>query len=308
VDTEEQLQDSEELLNEVKGPEEQLEDEYIEEEEYEEEAEETAEEVEYEESEEEEVEVEVEELTGAKFRHKLKAEKEAREKIEKEAQELKERLARLEGRAEAQYQPAPEPEQPVEEVPDPEIEPERYAIYKANKLEEQLKQMEQQQVRLNAERQWDAMQTEHAKANPSYNDAKSFLLEKEAQKIRTMYPTASESEISQHLKEQEYITAGNAARAGMDPLQHIEFLAFQAGFRPSEAEVKKEAPKKKPNIKAIKKNVKKNASLIGGSAAGNNGDVKSAEQLLNMSIDQIHKMGVDKYEAAVKKIHARASS
>lgn len=249
-----------------------------------------------------------EELTGAKFRHKLKAEKEAREKMEREAAELRERLARLEGRAEVQQtQPAAQ-DAPAEEIPDPEYEPEKYAIWKAKKLEEEMQTMRQEQARLSAERQWDAMDSEIARTNPDYAKAKEFLIESEFRKIKMQYPSATDAQIRQHLKDEEYKVVGNAVKSGLDPMQHIEFMAWQAGFRPEEANPEpkeKEAPKQKSNIKNIKKNSRKNASLIGGSAAAPNDGTATARQLLEMSIADIEKFGVDKYSKAVEKIHSR---
>ena len=260
-----------------------------------------------EEEQEEEVEVEEEEepeeqLTGAKFRHKLKAEKEARERMEREASELRERLARLEGRAEAQ-QPAPQ-QAPAEEIPDAEYEPEKFAIYKAQKLEEQLESMRLEQTRLQAERQWDAMDNEMARSDSNYAEAKKFLIEAEFNDIKHQYPSATDAQIRQHLKQQEYALVGNAVQAGMDPMQQIQFLAWQKGFRQGEASPsEKKAPaKQKSNIKNIKKNAKKNASLIGGSAAAPSGEGATARQLLEMSIHDINKFGADKYATAIKKL------
>jgi hypothetical protein len=296
-------QPAEELLEQVKTELPPVEEEAPEEEDvadYEEEAEED------EDYEEEEEDDELEVAPGAKFRHKLKAEKEARERIEKEAQELKERLARLEGRAESMSAPAAGPEEAMEEIPDQEYEPEKYAIWKAEKLEKKLQQMEASQSRINAERQWETMQADYAKKNPDYDKAKSFLLDSERETIKTQYPYATEAQITQHLKEQEYALVGNAAQSGIDPFQQIEFLAFRAGYRPGEEAPKaEEAPKKKPNIKNIKKNAKKNASLIGGSSAGETGDARTAQQLLDMSMDEMHKFGTDKYAAAIRKLEAR---
>jgi len=286
--------DTEELLEEIDSTEEDTEEE-------DDELEEDDEEDDDDDDEENVEEEKEEELTGAKFRHKLKAEKAAREKIQMEAQELRERLARLEGRAEAT-----ESKQEVKEaeIPDQEYEPERYAIWKAEQLEKKLQIIEQEQSRSNAERQWEKMQADYAKKSPTYNDAKQFLIDNEVKKIKEVYPYASDDQIAQHIKEQEYITAGNAAKAGIMPTEHIEFLAFQAGYRPSEK--KEETISKKSNIQKIKKNAKKNASLIGASSATDKGDARSAEQLAAMSLEEITKFGRDKYEAAIRKIEARS--
>lgn len=239
---------------------------------------------------------EEENLTGAKFRHKLKAEKEARETLQREAQELKERLAHLEGKAEAQIpQAAPQ----AEEIPDREYEPEKYAIWRAEKLEEKMKVIEASQAQSNAERQWEVMQSDHSRGNPTYTDAKKFLLDQETTKIRQVYPGATDAQISQHLKEQEYLEVSKAAQAGMDPLQHIEFLAYKSGFRPEAAKKEVGAPKKKSNIAKIKKNAKKNVSLIGGSGAAESGNKLSADQLLAMSLKDIEKFGRTNFEHAL---------
>jgi len=164
--------------------------------------------------------------------------------------------------------------------------------------------MRDDNARLNAERQWENMQTSYAKGKPEYTEAKEYLYKTESDKIKGMYPNATESQIAEHLKQQEHSLVAQSSKAGMDPLQQIEFLAYQSGYRPGE--VKKDAPKKKANIKAIKKNAKKNASLIGGSGAGDSGDAKTANQLAAMGMDEILKFGRGKYEAAIRKIDARS--
>ena len=254
---------------------------------------------------EENQEVEEDFKSPAKLRHKMKEEKEAREKSEKEVALLRERLARLEGRAEVQQPPVAQ--EAAEEVPDQELEPEQFAIYKTNKLEKEFQKLQSDNKRINAERQWDQMQAEHASEKPEYNTAKQFLLDFHTQDIKTQYPHATDAQIKQHLKQQEYAEAGNAVRAGQDPLQHIEFLAFQAGYRPgtTEEEAPKAPAKQKSNIQNIKKNAKKNASLIGGSSASNTGDGLTSDQMLNMTIEQINKYGRKNFEDQIKKISTR---
>jgi len=240
------------------------------------------------------------ELTGAKFRHKLKAEKETREQRERENQELREKIARLEGQANATTQP----EAIKEEIPDQEYEPEKYAIYQNSKLEQRVKEMEAAQKRVAAERQWDSMESEHVRLNPDYNNAKLFLLKHHADQIKTKYPYATDTQIAQVLKQGEYEEVAKAANMGWMPTEYFEIMAIRAGYKPDNKAA--EAPKKKPNIKAIKKNAKKNASLIGGSSAGETGDGRTADQLLAMSIQDIEKFGKDKFAQAIKKLEARA--
>lgn len=301
--------DSEELLQEVTG--ETKEEEEPEDENSEEETEnsETGEDAGEEEGEEVEEEEDVEEEKGAKLRHKRKAEKEALQNSQRETFELRERLARLEGMAEAK--PPPEAAK-VEEIPDPDYEPEKYAIYEAKqarnevaKAREEIKELKAEQSRIGAERSWETMQTEHAKTNPDYNNAKEFLLKHETDKIKAQYPYATDAQIAQTLKQGEYGEVAIASKAGVLPTKHIEFLAYQAGYRAESTQ--KEAPKQKPNIKQIKKNAKKNASLIGGSSAGETGDHRSAQQLLDMSIEDINKFGRDKFKKAIQKIEARTA-
>lgn len=242
-----------------------------------------------------------EQLTGAKFRHKLKAEKEARESLQRELNEMKIAQARMQGHQDASQKP----QEPAEEIPDQEYEPDKYAIWKADKLEKKIEAMEAQQARINSERQWEQMENQHAKANPDYSEAKTFLMENESKKLRAQYPYASEAEIAGEVRRQELMLVGGAANAGMMPTEQIEFLAYRAGYRPGETTTTTLTPKRKPNIKNIKKNVKKNASLIGGSPAGDGGDERSAEQLNAMGMRDIDAFGRDKFEAALKKIHAR---
>ncbi len=291
---EQDKKESEELLEEVAPKEE----EESEEESGEESEEESTEEPEDDEQV-EEVEEEEDIKPGAKMRHKLKEAKKAEADRTRENQELRERLARLEGRADA----TPVAEVVKEEIPDAEYEPEKFAQYQNGKLEARVQEMEASQKRVNAERQWETMQVEHARISPDYNAAKQFLIEHETKKLKEKHPYATDAQISQAIKQAEYAEAGNAAKAGVVPTAHIEFLAYKAGYRVDDT---KEAPKKKPNIKEIKKNAKKNASLIGGSSAGETGDGRTAQQLLDMSIDDVHKFGVKKFETAIRKIEARS--
>jgi len=294
--------DSEELLEEVtKEPEEEETGEEETEEKSEEETEEESKDGEEEESVTDSEEEEEEVKPGAQMRHKLKAAKAAEADKARENQELRERLARLEGRADA----TPVSEAPKEEIPDPEYEPEKYAQYQNGKLEKRVQEMEATQKRVNAERQWETMQTEHARISPDYNNAKEFLIQHETQKLKDRHPSATDAQIAQAIKQAEYAEAGNAAKAGIVPTAHIEYLAYKAGYRIEDKP--KEAPKKKPNIKEIKKNAKKSASLIGGSPAGDGGDARTPQQLLNMSLEEIHKFGADEYNKAIEKAVARHS-
>ncbi len=295
-DTEEKP--TEELLKEIDEPEKEEE---VEEEESEEETEE--EETEEEEEEEEEVvddieEEEEEKLTGAKFRHKLKAEREEKEQLRRELEAMKIDRARQEGRAEA----APKQEV-VEEIPDAEYEPEKYAIYQNKELRKEFDVMKADNQRLNAERTWEAMEKDHTKANPEYNEAKAFLIENETKKLKAQYPHISNSQIAGEVRRQELTVVQQAAQMGRMPTEEMEILAYRAGYRPGEK--KEETPKKKANIKNIKRNAKKNASLIGGSSAGENSDSKTAQQMLDMSVDDIVKFGRDKYEKQIHKFEAR---
>ncbi len=246
-----------------------------------------------------------EDLRPAQKRHalkELKAEKEAKALMEKELNELKIAYARQQGREDAN-----KPTEAAEEIPDRDYEPEKYALYKTEQLEKKLLALEEKEARIMAERQWEKLQSQRVKSNPDFMDAKAYLLEGEAKRIKALYPNATESQIETHIKQQEYQTVANAARAGMDPLAQIEFLAWQAGFRGKDKEEKEvEAEKKGANIQNIKRNIKKSASLIGGSSGGKVGDFRTADQLAAMTIDEIHKFGRAKYEAAIQKLEGHS--
>lgn len=243
-----------------------------------------------------------EKLTGAKFRHKLKAEKEVKEQALREVQEMKERLATLEGAQNAQQQEQQrqqEQTQEKEEIPDIELEPERYAIWKAGKLEKQVEEMKAQQQRQAAAFQWESMQQDYSKTHQNYNAAKDFLFDTEAQKLKQQYPSATDSQIKAHLKEQEYEFVGKLARSGLDPLKQIEFMAHQGGFRPKDE--KQSIASKKKKISNINKNAPKNASLIGGSAAEQSTRL-TANQILAMTMEEIQKFGKEEYKAEIKRL------
>ena len=300
-ETEEKLQDSEELVEEIQEknqePEEEEEIEEIEEEVEEEEEEDGEEEA----AEDEEEEDEDKPLTGAQFRHKIKAEKEARLRIERELQELKVAQARQDGRNEAVQKEAVV----EEEVPDQEYEPEKFAIWKADKLEKKLEVMEATQSRMNAEREWERVERAHSKNNADYDGAKAFLIDNETKRQKVANPYATYAEIASFVKQEEINLVASSAQAGIMPTDQIEFLAYKAGYRPGE---KKVATKKRPNIKNIKKNVKKNASLIGGSPAADSGDARSSDQLAQMGMREIDVYGRKKYETELRKAQERELS
>jgi DNA repair exonuclease SbcCD ATPase subunit len=250
----------------------------------------------------EEEETEEEPKTPAGLRHKLKREKEERKRAESEAQELRERIARLEGMQEAsQIAQTTQQTEPQEEIPDPDIDPDGYTQYQIKQLQAKQQEYEDQAARLKAERQWDAMEREYSLSNPDYENAKKYLINQEIQKIKKQYPHATDMQITQHIKEQEYLVVGSAARAGQDPLKYIEFLAFESGYRGENVKAEKKPIEQKPNIAAINRNQRKHDSIIGGSSAGSQDGKPTPEQILNMSFKELEKnrAAVDDY---VKKI------
>lgn len=289
-----ETKDSEEVVD--KAIEEVEEDQEVDEEEQEEE--------DQEEEEEEEVEndIDEEQLTGAKFRHKLKAEKEARKKLEDEHQQLKEHVARMEGRQDAlSTQEAPQEKKESEEIPDPDEDPDAYMIYAQRKTEEKQAALEAELSQMKAEREWQTVESDYAKANEHYQDAKDFLLDKHRNDIKTQYPYATDIQIEQALKQGEREEIAKAAQNGVMPTEQIEFLAYKAGFRPSDKE-EKQTPKKKPNMEKIKKNAKKSASLIGGSSEGGPSDRLSADQMVTMSMEEIDKFGRSAFEEQIARV------
>jgi len=254
------------------------------------------------EQERQEEETEEEPKTPAGLRHKLKREKEERKRAESEAQELRERIARLEGMQEAnQIAQTTQQTEPQEEIPDPDIDPDGYTQYQIKQLQAKQKEYEDQAARLKAERQWDAMEREYSLSNPDYENAKKYLVNQEIQKIKKQYPHATDMQITQHIKEQEYLVVGSAARAGQDPLKYIEFLAFENGYRGENVKAEKKPIEQKPNIAAINRNQRKHDSIIGGSSAGSQDGKPTPEQILNMSFKELEKnrAAIDDY---VKKI------
>ena len=250
----------------------------------------------------EEEEIEEEPKTPAGLRHKLKREKEERKRVESEAQELRERIARLEGMQEAsQIAQTTQQTEPQEEIPDPDIDPDGYTQYQIKQLQAKQQEYEDQAARLKAERQWDAMEREYSLSNPDYENAKKYLINQEIQKIKKQYPHATDMQIMQHIKEQEYLVVGSAARAGQDPLKYIEFLAFENGYRGENVKAEKKPIEQKPNITAINRNQRKHDSIIGGSSAGSQDGKPTPEQILNMSFKELEKnrAAIDDY---VKKI------
>lgn len=240
---------------------------------------------------------EEEELTGAKFRHKLKEERQKREELERKLQEVLQAQARMEGRLEGS---STRKEDPVEEIPDQEYEPEKYAIWKANNLEKKLERVEQEQRTSAFNAEWERIQSSQISSNPTYSKAKEFLIKKYSEVVKQSNPYISEAEISENLRREEYAEVLKATKMGVNPISHIMGLAYNAGYVPTIDEPQDKSSKK-PNIKKIKNNQKKSGSLIGGTSAGETNSGLSAKSLLDASIDDILKMDEKDIRKAIER-------
>lgn len=211
--------------------------------------------------------------------------KEAKEK-EKEMQLLRERLARIEGAQSVQQKPAAEAEAEVEDIPDRVLEPEAYLDYELQKKDKRIQEMEdrfsnyeQKTTFSESEKLYQNLEDKYTVKDPSYKDAKAYLVETLGNEIRQTHPAATQAEISKHLKDQEYILVSNLAKAGWSEnaiFNSIKAQAYDKGFK--DAPTKSKADKTK-----LRRNMDRSANL---------NDAPSAAADLGFSGGQLNKLGI----------------
>lgn len=232
---------------------------------------------------------------------------------DKRIQEMAERLARVEGAQQViQQQPL---EEKTEEIPDRDVDPDAYYDYqlkqkdqKIEALEKKFDNFEARTVTTEAEQLYKELENQHTEKDSSYKDAKSFLLKTLRDEIKQENPAATESQISQHLKQQEYSLVATLAKSGWSQsaiFNSIKAQAIDKGYVET-----KEIPKLDKT--KLKRNMEKSANLNEiPNASGELGI--NAKQLVKMNIVDVAKLTNDpealkKAKMAIKRARIKAMS
>jgi hypothetical protein len=226
----------------------------------------------------------------ANMRHKLKAaekgrkkETAEREKLQEQLQGILERQAKTEGYYEAmQKNQAPEAVTAPAE-PDKDLYPDEWNTWKIAQQGEQIQTLatatQEQNVAIkmqNEQRGIDILESRYKSTNKDYDDALSFVREKEASLIKFQYPTATDEQINQHLDNEKLNLFRRIAETNKNPAEAVFNMAKAYGFDG------KSKPAK-PSVKKLNKNMKKSASLI-GSADAEPGQSVTASSIVSKSI------------------------
>ena len=244
-----------------------------------------------------------------KFYHMRKENSEKDKRI----QEMAERLARVEGAQQViQQQPL---EEKAEEIPDRDIDPDAYYDYQLKKKDQKIEALEQKfdnfearATTTEAENLYKELENQHTEKDSSYKDAKSFLLKTLRDEIKQENPGATENQISQHLKQQEYSLVATLAKSGWSQsaiFNSIKAQAIDKGYIET-----KETPKLDKT--KLKRNMEKSANLNEiPSVSGDTG--LSVRQLTKMSMLDMAKLSsnpekLQKAQMAIKRARIKAMS
>lgn len=226
----------------------------------------------------------------AKMRHEAKQLQEQLDKERTERQAMAERLARIEGRHEAQ--PKAEAKVEVDEEPDRLMYPEDHNAWQIRQMRKEneehkrmLQETKQQVDYSNALRGVELLDRQYKTANPKANldGAVSFLMDKEKAIKKVMNPSLTEAQISSQIEVDRVRLYSQLVNDGRNPAEVIYQLAKQHGFT---EETAKEAPKK-TDLAAVERNQRKAATLIGGSPATKDNGKASSEDVLTMGFQQL---------------------
>lgn len=214
------------------------------------------------------------------------------EAAEKEKQEMRERLARLEGRAEASA--APTQQQQVDKEPDSVLYPDDHNAWKLRQMETRVEKAEKIAAEAasfaNFQREQRGMQSLEASykaSNPNdkYDEAMAFLMSKEREAKKLMNPTLTDAQADAMTESEKLQLFKNLHGQGRDPAQVLMQVAKMQGFTGQGAQ-----PKPKVDLKRVEENQRRSASLIGGSPAQNPDKKKlSTDDVFNMSFGNVLK-------------------
>ena len=201
---------------------------------------------------------------------------------------LNERLARMEGRQEATV--APQKEEVVE-IPDRDLDPDAHLDYVLAEKDKRIKTLSDKIDSVlarsdmsEAEQLYKNLEDEYSQEDTSYQDAKAYLHKVQVAELKSSHPTATNTAINKHLKDQEYILVSNLAKAGLDQntiFNTIKGQAISKGFQETTPTIRDKTK--------LKKNMRKSASLNDAPEAS--GDVGfSPTQMAGMKPMDFHKL------------------
>lgn len=215
--------------------------------------------------------------------------------LEKEKQELAERLARLEGMVEAGINNNSNSDTNAlakdhDPEPDKELDREEWLEWKLRKQEEKFTNYEQSLLQQSAKSQYQQAQNElktlesqYAKNDKAYFEAKDFLIDKKKQELLLQFPTATDDQISQHLDDQMLKAAAQLYANNINPAEKFREMADLYGY--SSTKSSKSAPNGKTNLDKLKTNKRKSASLNGSSSISPM-DSPDADAVVNMALEK----------------------
>lgn len=229
------------------------------------------------------------------MRQKIKAAEERAEKLELARQEQAERLARLEGRAEANA-PAAKAQEDAE--PDALLYPDDHNQWKLRKMEKRLEaaeavakdaagfanyQKESRGVAL--------LESTFKSSNPTedYDGAVKFMIERERAMKRLMNPTLTDAQADAQTESEKVTLFKTLYSQGRDPAKVIMDMAKAQGFSPG-AKVDGKETASRTNLQKIAENQRKSTNLMGGSPAGKSKTTLSSDDVLGMGFSKLMKL------------------
>jgi len=218
----------------------------------------------------------------------------AKNAFQKMRQELKERdtvieemrreMARIQGMQEAMLKPQEEAQQ-VEEIPDKDLEPEEWFDYQLKQRDKKIAELSgkfdiinKQTATSQAEATYINLESDFTKKDSSYTDAKSYYVNERTRQLKEQYPAATDEQIKQEVKHEEYRLVESLAKAGFQPddiFTAIKAKAQSMGYKDN-------IPTPKRDNKKLKHNMSKSASL---------NDAPSANGEIGFSENQLKRMG-----------------
>jgi len=178
-----------------------------------------------------------------------------RREAEQKASNLERRLAELEGIAKGRQELQEEIKSSVpaekEVAPDRYDDPEAYDKYlikqaqeeiraeygdkfsKIEDLEKQAKAAQQIQLINQAKDELDVIKSEYLKVDPSFTEARAYLIKSISSELRDEFPDATDMQIKQEVERLELESASSYFRKGQNPAQMQVKIAKNRGFKPS---------------------------------------------------------------------------
>jgi DNA repair exonuclease SbcCD ATPase subunit len=238
----------------------------------------------------------------------------AKNAFQKMRQELKERdaaieemrreMAKLQGMQEAMLKPQEEAPQ-VEQEPDKDLEPEEWVAYQLKQRDKQIEELTgkfdaitQQTATSQAEAAYINLESDYTKKDASYNEAKAYYVNERTRQLKAQYPAATDEQIKQEVKFEEYKLVESLAKAGFQPddiFTTIKAKAINMGY-------KENIPTPKRDNKKLKHNMSKSASLNDAPSA--NGEIGFSENQLKRMSKNFSEVGkLAKSKGDMKKAH-----